>query len=45
MDRIVSRHPPRHDTVVTVLPVSPADFLRAETPYLARASTEGIRIE
>jgi hypothetical protein len=39
MDRIVGRHAFRHDTVITVLPVSPADFLRAETPYLARACT------
>jgi Uncharacterised protein family (UPF0158) len=45
MDRIVSRHSMRHHAVITVLPISPADLLRADTPYLVRATTEGIRIE
>jgi hypothetical protein len=45
MDRIVWRHWMRHGTEITVLPVSPADIPRADTPYLARSVAEGLRIQ
>jgi len=44
MDRIVWRYSIRHDTIVTVLPVSGADLQGSATPLLARVSAEGIRI-
>jgi len=45
MERIVWRYSMRHDTVITVVPVSPGDILRADTPYLARSVGEGLRIQ
>jgi Uncharacterised protein family (UPF0158) len=45
MDRIVWRYSIRHDTIVTVLPVTGAELERGGTPLLARAAGEGIRIE
>jgi uncharacterized protein UPF0158 len=44
MDRIVWRYSIRHDTVMTVLPVTESELERSATPLLARASVEGIRV-
>jgi Uncharacterised protein family (UPF0158) len=44
MDRIVWRYSARHDTVVTVLPVSVADLDDGATPLITRAGAEGISI-
>jgi Uncharacterised protein family (UPF0158) len=44
MDRIVWRYSIRHDTIVTVLPVTGADLQGGATRLLARANVEGIRI-
>jgi Uncharacterised protein family (UPF0158) len=45
IDRIAWRHSIRHDTVVTVLPVTDAELGRSATPMLARAAVEGIRVK
>jgi predicted nucleotidyltransferase len=45
MDRIVWRYSIRHDTVVTVLPVTEAELEQQATPMLARASAEAIVIK
>jgi Uncharacterised protein family (UPF0158) len=45
MGRIVWRHSIRHDTVVTVLPVTEAELERSLTPLLARATAEGILVK
>jgi hypothetical protein len=45
MDRIVWRHSMRHDTVVTVLPVTVAELQRSSMPILARATAEGIPVK
>jgi hypothetical protein len=45
MDRIVWRYSIRHDTVVTVLPVTEAELEQQATPMLARASAEAILIK
>jgi hypothetical protein len=44
MDRIVWRYAARHETVITVLPVTPADLAATATPVIARAKAEGVRI-
>jgi hypothetical protein len=45
MGRIVWRYSIRHDTVVTVLPVTEMELETSATPLLARASVEGIRVK
>jgi hypothetical protein len=45
MDRIVWRYSIRHDTVVTVLPVTETELERSATPLLARATAEGIPVK
>jgi hypothetical protein len=45
MDRVMWRHSVRNDTVVTETPVAEGELGRAETPMLARARRDGIRIE
>jgi hypothetical protein len=44
MDRVMWRHSIRNDTVVVCTPVTEADLERAETPQLARAAAEGVRV-
>ncbi|MGH2742332.1 MAG: UPF0158 family protein [Thermoleophilaceae bacterium] len=44
MDRIVWRYSARHETVITVLPVTPADVAANATPLIARAKAEGVTI-
>jgi hypothetical protein len=45
MDRIVWRHSMRHDTVVTVLPVTESELEQSATPMFARATAEGILVK
>jgi Uncharacterised protein family (UPF0158) len=44
MDRIVWRYSARYETVITVLPVTPADVASNATPLIARARAEGVTI-
>jgi hypothetical protein len=44
MDRVMWRHSIRNDTVVVCTPVTEAELERAETPQLARAAEEGVRV-
>jgi Uncharacterised protein family (UPF0158) len=44
MDRVMWRHSMRNDTVVICSPVTEADLARAQTPALARAMAEGVRV-
>jgi Uncharacterised protein family (UPF0158) len=44
MDRVMWRHSIRNETVIVCAPVTEADLERAETPQLARAATEGVRV-
>jgi hypothetical protein len=44
MEQTMWRHSVRNDAVVTVVPVTETDMLRAATPLLARAAAEGLRI-
>jgi hypothetical protein len=44
MDRIMWRHSVRHDTVVTVVPITPETAELPTSPLLARAIEEGVRI-
>lgn len=44
MEQTMWRHSVRNDAVVTAVPVTETDLLRAATPLLARAAAEGLRI-
>lgn len=44
MDRVMWRHSIRNDTVVVCVPASEADLERGDTPLLARAVVEGVRV-
>jgi hypothetical protein len=45
MDRAMWRHSIRNDAVVVALPVTGLQLQQATTPLLARALTEGVRVE
>jgi hypothetical protein len=44
MDRIMWRHSVRHDTVLTVVPMTPEAYEVPVSPILARALEDGVRI-
>jgi hypothetical protein len=44
MDRVMWRHSVRNDTVVICAPVAESDLERADTPLLARALAEAVRV-
>jgi hypothetical protein len=44
MDRVMWRHSIRNDTVVVCAPVTEADLEGGESPLLARAAMEGVRV-
>jgi hypothetical protein len=44
MEQTMWRHSIRNDAVVTVIPATEIEFVRAATPLLARAAAEGLRI-
>jgi hypothetical protein len=44
MDRIMWRHSVRHDTVVTVVPITPEAAEAPVSVMLARAIEDGVRV-